>query len=63
MKLKPFAATGINYEPIHWVLVSHTQADGTDKYEYCAPSQYTDRKYHLHITVNQRGESQHLSIY
>lgn len=62
MKLKPFATTGINYEPIRWVLVSHIQADGTDKYEYCAASQYTDRNYHLHATINQEGEFQHMTM-
>lgn len=62
MKLKPFANTGINHEPINWELVSHVQADDADTYEYCAPSQYTDRKYHLNATVNQTGEFQHMTM-
>lgn len=57
MKLKPFVTIGIN-----WELVSHIQADGTDKYEYCALSQYTDRMYHLHATINQEGESQLITM-
>lgn len=62
MKLKPFATTGINYEPIHWLLVSHFQADGTAEYKYHAPSQYTNRKYHLQIIINQEGEFQHMTM-
>lgn len=62
MKLKPFVTIGINHEPINWKLVSNIQTDSADKYEYCAPSQYTDRKYHLCATINQEGEFQHITM-
>ena len=60
--MRPLITTGINSEPIKWELVSHIHTDGTDKYEYYAPPQYENRKYHLLATENQQGEAQHYRI-
>lgn len=58
----PFIKNGINSEPIDWELKSHTENDGTHKYEYCAESQYEDRKYHLYATVNSMKDTQHFTF-
>ena len=58
----PSIKKAINSEPIDWELKSHTENDGTHKYEYCAESQYEDRKYHLYATANSMEETQHLTF-
>lgn len=58
----PFIKKRINSEPIDWELKSHSETGGTHEYEYCAESQYEDRKYHLSATVNSMKEKQHLTF-
>ena len=59
----PFTSVGINSEPINWELISYTQTGSTHRYEYCAPSQYGNRIYHLSAVVSPTKESQHITIY
>ncbi len=60
--MKPFMTLGIDYEPIHWVLISHIQEGDMHRYEYRASSIFEGYSYSLKVTNSPDRLAQHFTI-